>query len=282
MYYNSNKSNNDYYNAYKQEIRELEAYEKQETIQKIIKLSVIILAFILFISGAVYLYKYFYPTIEDSAVQKKTEKILETKEKLPAIIIHESELPKSVQLRESDMQTPEKIRLNATDTIKVATQKTSNINAQDIALIVQIIMSQIDTKKEIPLEEQLVAVEQKKFEHRSLKESNHYNKVILTSNAINQVQNSALMELSNNINSVLNQQENNKFTDNYEQEIKKEVQFRTNEMRVIIVQRGDTLSRIAKKAYGDYDAYPKIFAANPEIIKNPNQIFVGQRLRIPS
>jgi nucleoid-associated protein YgaU len=71
-------------------------------------------------------------------------------------------------------------------------------------------------------------------------------------------------------------------TSNYTQSIKKEVLFRTNEMRVIIVQRGDTLSRIAKKAYGDYDDYPRIFAANPEIIKNPNQIFVGQRLRIPA
>ena len=68
----------------------------------------------------------------------------------------------------------------------------------------------------------------------------------------------------------------------YTQEIKKEISFRENEMRIIIVQQGDTLSRIAKKAYGDYDDYPKIFAANPEIIKNPNQIFVGQRLRIPS
>ncbi|RUM69524.1 MAG: hypothetical protein DSZ07_04455 [Sulfurovum sp.] len=53
-------------------------------------------------------------------------------------------------------------------------------------------------------------------------------------------------------------------------------------MRIIIVKKGDTLSKIAKKAYGSIDAYPKIFMANPEIIKNPNEIFVGQRLRIPT
>ena len=53
-------------------------------------------------------------------------------------------------------------------------------------------------------------------------------------------------------------------------------------MPIIILQKGDTLSRIAKKAYGDHSHYRKILTANPEIIKNPDQIFVGQRIRIPS
>jgi len=52
-------------------------------------------------------------------------------------------------------------------------------------------------------------------------------------------------------------------------------------MRIIMVKDGDSLSKIAKRAYGSYDSYIKIFEANPEIIKNPNEIFVGQRLRIP-
>ncbi|MCH9741269.1 MAG: LysM peptidoglycan-binding domain-containing protein [Epsilonproteobacteria bacterium] len=69
--------------------------------------------------------------------------------------------------------------------------------------------------------------------------------------------------------------------DSYTQSISEEIEVRSNEMRIIIVKRGDTLSNIAKRAYGDYDAYPKIFAANPEVIQNPDQIFVGQRLRIP-
>jgi len=47
------------------------------------------------------------------------------------------------------------------------------------------------------------------------------------------------------------------------------------------VQKGDTLSKIAKRAYDNCDAYIKIFKANPEVIKNPNQIFIGQKLRIP-
>ena len=47
------------------------------------------------------------------------------------------------------------------------------------------------------------------------------------------------------------------------------------------VQRGDSLSKIAKRFYGDAMKYPIIFEANREIIKDPNLIYPGQRLRIP-
>jgi len=90
------------------------------------------------------------------------------------------------------------------------------------------------------------------------------------------------MKLSSNLSKIVNEDNQSNSNSNYTQEIKKEIPFRKNEMCVIIVQKGDTLSKIAQKAYGHYDDYSKIFAANPEIIKNPDQIFVGQRLRIPS
>lgn len=44
---------------------------------------------------------------------------------------------------------------------------------------------------------------------------------------------------------------------------------------------GDTLSGIAKKYYGKASAYPRIFEANREVIKDPNKIYVGQKIRIP-
>ncbi len=44
---------------------------------------------------------------------------------------------------------------------------------------------------------------------------------------------------------------------------------------------GDTLSAIAKKFYGKSSAYPKIFEANREVIKDPDKIYVGQKIRIP-
>lgn len=48
-----------------------------------------------------------------------------------------------------------------------------------------------------------------------------------------------------------------------------------------IIQKGDTLSAIAKKHYGNANDYPKIFAANREVIKDANLIFPGQKIRIP-
>jgi len=47
------------------------------------------------------------------------------------------------------------------------------------------------------------------------------------------------------------------------------------------IESGDTLSGIAKRFYGNAMDYPKIFAANREVIKDPNKIFVGQKIRIP-
>ncbi|ESQ13463.1 MAG TPA: peptidoglycan-binding protein LysM [Chromatiaceae bacterium] len=44
---------------------------------------------------------------------------------------------------------------------------------------------------------------------------------------------------------------------------------------------GDTLSKIAKEFYGDANHYSAIFEANREVIKNPDLIFVGQKIRIP-
>lgn len=47
------------------------------------------------------------------------------------------------------------------------------------------------------------------------------------------------------------------------------------------VVSGDTLSKIAKKYYGDPTLYNKIFEANRDQLKNPDLIKVGQKLRIP-
>lgn len=47
------------------------------------------------------------------------------------------------------------------------------------------------------------------------------------------------------------------------------------------VKPGDTLSKIAKEFYGDARKYSIIFEANRDILKNPNIIQPGQKLRIP-
>jgi nucleoid-associated protein YgaU len=47
------------------------------------------------------------------------------------------------------------------------------------------------------------------------------------------------------------------------------------------VQKGDTLGKIAKQYYGDASLYMNIFEANKDLLKDPNKIFPGQKLRIP-
>ena len=52
-------------------------------------------------------------------------------------------------------------------------------------------------------------------------------------------------------------------------------------VKIYEVKSGDTLSKIAKTEYGDANAYNIIFEANKDILKNPNMIFPGQKLKIP-
>jgi nucleoid-associated protein YgaU len=62
---------------------------------------------------------------------------------------------------------------------------------------------------------------------------------------------------------VKNVPEDNKYTQYYE------------------VKKGDSLSKIAKEYYGDPMLYPRIFEANRDVLKDPNKIKPGQKLRIP-
>ena len=54
------------------------------------------------------------------------------------------------------------------------------------------------------------------------------------------------------------------------------------EAQYYTVKSGDTLSKISKQFYGDAGQYMKIFNANTSILKDPNQIQVGQKLVIPN
>jgi len=51
--------------------------------------------------------------------------------------------------------------------------------------------------------------------------------------------------------------------------------------RTYTVVSGDSLSKIAKKLYGDANKWKVIFEANRTIIKNPDLIRPGQVLEIP-
>jgi len=47
------------------------------------------------------------------------------------------------------------------------------------------------------------------------------------------------------------------------------------------VKSGDTLSKIAKQFYGDANKYSAIFEANKPMLRDPDEIYPGQTLRIP-
>jgi len=54
------------------------------------------------------------------------------------------------------------------------------------------------------------------------------------------------------------------------------------EAKMYTVQSGDTLSGIAKEQYGNAMKYPQIFEANKPMLTDPDKIYPGQVLRIPS
>ena len=53
------------------------------------------------------------------------------------------------------------------------------------------------------------------------------------------------------------------------------------EVRFHRVEKGDTLSAVAKRVYGDANKYGKIFEANKPMLSDPDKIYPGQVLRIP-
>jgi nucleoid-associated protein YgaU len=55
----------------------------------------------------------------------------------------------------------------------------------------------------------------------------------------------------------------------------------TPEGKTYTVMRGDSLSKIAKREYGDAQKWRKIYEANKDVIDNPDLIEPGQDLIIP-
>ncbi len=51
--------------------------------------------------------------------------------------------------------------------------------------------------------------------------------------------------------------------------------------QVYTVRSGDTLSSIAKQFYGDAAKWQKILDANKDVLKSPDSLQLGQKLKIP-
>jgi len=55
----------------------------------------------------------------------------------------------------------------------------------------------------------------------------------------------------------------------------------TAKVEYYVIKKGDTLWAIANKFLGNGSKYPEIFEANREVIKDPDLIYPGQKIRIP-
>ena len=51
--------------------------------------------------------------------------------------------------------------------------------------------------------------------------------------------------------------------------------------KIYVVVAGDSLSKIAKREYGDANEWKRIFDANQDVLENPDKIYPGQKLKIP-
>jgi len=277
MYYSKKSSiNSDYYNAYGHSNGDK---EKPNTLNTIIKLLAVILLLTLIVFGYMFIRK------EQNRDQ----------------LLVDQTVAVAKDVSPSNAKKHSVIEVN-----KVSPRTLSN---QEILQIVQIVMKQMNQKSKGDSTVQLTdddsyakalmhqevdelqgktdsfnlqKVDSQKVVQKnlSLQESNHYNKVVIKENKEGGKASDYLAQLSTKLENETSLTTPPSVT-YYTQSISKELDVRSNEMRIIIVKKGDTLSRIAHRAYGDYDAYPKILRANPEVIVNPDQIFVGQRLRIP-
>jgi len=53
-------------------------------------------------------------------------------------------------------------------------------------------------------------------------------------------------------------------------------------LRSYTVEKGDSLSKIAKEQLGSANAWKQIFEANRDVLDDPDRIFPGQVLKLPT
>ena len=214
MYYNSNKVNSDYYNTYKEEMSTLEDYHEGFSFFKIIKIGFAILMVGLISILTIYLVDHF--STQTKEITAKKAIMSQTQKKIPPkVALVKDMLPKSIQIRE---------------------QTKRRINPKDVALIVEIIISQMQNKKSASLENQLISIEEdNRISVKNLKESNHYNKVIIPKTHIEDIKDNQKI-LKENLDALL--AETTTTLSGYEKAIRQEIATRSDEMRIIVLQDG--------------------------------------------
>lgn len=249
MYYQkeSKNINNDYYNAYVEHSNRVS--DTNDILSTIIKVLAIIFLLTLIIFGYIFVSNQYYL----SQVQAKE--------------VQQQRVLVGVNTIES-----------VTDILQKQNKK---LSSEDITQIVQMVILKMNSQKVSSINDDSYAkilIENGKNREDSVdvKVTNHYNKVVIKRNERDKNRD-AISSLHDEIATA----SANKKEEKYKNAISKELNVRENAMRIIVVKEGDTLSTIARKAYGNVNAYKKIYEANPEVIKNQDKIFTGQKIRIP-
>ena len=164
--------------------------------------------------------------------------------------------------------------------MQTPTSKQSKKSLDDAALVASLQKAQTDTLKEEDINTNSIKQGQNIKAKATNKKVDTFNKVIIEKKAKSDDE---LSKLSAEIDTILQSEDVKKEEKNlkFKKAFDKEANLRAKEMRFIVVKKGDTLSSIAYRAYGRASAYMKIFKANPDLVKNPNKIYVGMRLRVP-
>jgi len=329
----------EYNDYYKQETQSAEIKGKQEESSN--KKGIFILLGLILLSVAGYFGYRTFVTSKNNVVTSNTvneiEKNTSTQEEVtPPVTLEPIQSKKeTINLnKQSSLDTAEvnssqttiKVEKNTTltqetetisNTIQSTIEETQKMSPDEIAQVVQLVMSQIKTKEK---EEETLKNEDKNIDKQLMSElsgsdveiitdnentslttalskvdstkdtkinkntasTNTYNKVKIEENSGSD----QLSKLSGQISDLISDKKTPDVVETvaeqeYTQELQKELVIRENEMRIIIVKKGDTLGKIAKRAYGNASDFKKIYKANPDILNRPDRIYIGQKLRIP-
>ncbi len=234
--------------------------------------------------GGVFGYKYMQKSMitQNVNIAKQNRSTVEIQPIIaPALVVNEQKMYTVEQMQEIVQMMMAKIDKKNSAIAQEHEQNTqlqhNNQNSiDDNGLIASLDSIEVDQMKDLVIDNQDISDTSQKAKSNSNDKVDRYNKVVVDNTLID------AYDLAGQITSVienLQQTESKKST--YTQSISNEVSTRENEMRVIVVKKGDTLSMISKRAYGSVMSYDILVQANQDLIKNPNRIYIGQRLRVP-
>ncbi len=216
------------------------------------------------------------PVAQEPATQQQ-KAIQQAAQATTGKALSQEDLAKIAALVAKELAKAKSTKPAATPT-KSTQQQGSSTQQDDAALAAQLEQAQTDTlSNEL---ESITTNLKGDVKAGSSKKVDTFNKVVVANKGDN---NDELAKLAQEIDTILKSddvKENTKSV-KYVNELSKEATQREKELRFIVVKKGDTLSSIAYRAYGRASAYTKIYEANPDIVRNPNRIYVGMRLRVP-